>query len=123
MRMIFSTVFGPHDPALTVGSLAMTQTGRPPTVPLPVAAPSAPRPRLGRRVVGHDADRPPADRPAARDDAVGAEPVLLPVGEQRLLDEGALVEQPVDALAHRELALLGGLRAVALRPARERPAE
>src|SRR3954471_8138455 len=44
MRMIFSTVFGPHDPALTVGSLAMTLTGRPPIVPLPVTTPSAPRP-------------------------------------------------------------------------------
>src|SRR3954467_9645455 len=44
MRMIFSTVFGPHDPALTVGSLAITETGRPPIVPLPVTTPSAPRP-------------------------------------------------------------------------------
>src|SRR5947209_3503577 len=44
MRMIFSTVLGPHEPALTVGSLAMTLTGRPPIVPLPVTTPSAPRP-------------------------------------------------------------------------------
>src|SRR4051812_28506976 len=44
MRMIFSTVLGPHEPALTVGSLAMTETGRPPRVPLPVTTPSAPRP-------------------------------------------------------------------------------
>src|SRR3954469_180568 len=44
MRMIFSTVFGPHEPALTVGSLAITETGRPPIVPLPVTTPSAPRP-------------------------------------------------------------------------------
>src|SRR4051794_16599120 len=44
MRMIFSTVLGPHEPALTVGSLAMTETGRPPIVPLPVTTPSAPSP-------------------------------------------------------------------------------
>src|SRR3954469_19196360 len=44
MRMIFSTVLGPHEPALTVGSLAITETGRPPIVPLPVTTPSAPRP-------------------------------------------------------------------------------
>ena len=31
--MIFSTVFGPHEPAFTVGSLAMTATGRPAIVP------------------------------------------------------------------------------------------
>ena len=56
--MIFSTVFGPHEPALTVGSLAITR------------------------------DVPPADQPEAGDDAVGAEPLGLPVGEQRLLGEG-----------------------------------
>src|SRR4051794_5123598 len=44
MRMIFSTVLGPHEPALTVGSLAITETGRPPIVPLPVTTPSAPSP-------------------------------------------------------------------------------
>ena len=77
--MIFSTVFGPHEPALTVGSLAITATGRPSIVAEP------------------------------GDDAVGAEPVLLPVGQQRVLDERALVEQPRDALAHGQLALLGRL--------------
>ena len=90
MRRIFSTVFGPHEPALTVGSLAISATGRPSIVPTP----------------GHD--------------AVGAEPVLLPVGEQRLLGEGALVEQQRDALAHRQLALLERLLAVALGAAGER---
>ncbi len=44
MRRIFSTVFGPHDPALTVGSLAINATGRPSIVPTPVTTPSAPRP-------------------------------------------------------------------------------
>ena len=90
MRRIFSTVFGPQEPALTVGSLAISATGR------------------------------PVDRADPGDHAVGAEAVLLPVGEQRLLGEGALVEQQRDALADRQLALLARLLAVALGPARER---
>ena len=40
-RTIFSTVRAPHEPAFTVGSLAMTTTGRPSTVPRPVTTPSA----------------------------------------------------------------------------------
>ena len=40
-RTIFSTVRAPHDPAFTVGSLAMTMTGRSSTVPRPVTTPSA----------------------------------------------------------------------------------
>ena len=88
MRRIFSTVFGPHEPALTVGSFAISATGR------------------------------PATRPDARHDPVGAEAVLLPVRQQRLLGERALVEQQRDALAHRELALLARLLVVALGAAR-----
>src|SRR5437763_8878383 len=42
--MIFSTVLGPQDPAVTVGSLAIRQTGRPPIVARPVTTPSAPKP-------------------------------------------------------------------------------
>src|SRR4051795_3789687 len=42
--MIFSTVFGPQEPALTVGSFAMIATGRPAIVPRPVTTPSAPKP-------------------------------------------------------------------------------
>ena len=81
-----------------------------------------PRPGLDGRVVGHHRDRAPADRPDPGDDALGAEAVLLPAGEQPLLGERARVEQPLDPLAHRELALLGGLLAVALagRPASAR---
>ena len=90
MRRIFSTVFGPHEPAFTVGSFAISATGRPSTV-------------------AH-----------ARHDAVGAEPVPVPVGQQRLLGERALVEQQRDALAHGELALLARLLVVALRTAGER---
>ena len=40
-RMIFSTVRAPHEPALTVGSLATTSAGRPSTRPCPVTTPSA----------------------------------------------------------------------------------
>ena len=90
MRRIFSTVFGPHEPALTVGSLAISATGR------------------------------PSISPDAGDDAVGAEAVLVPVGQQRLLGEGAVVEQQRDALAHRQLALLARLLAVTLGTAAER---
>ncbi len=79
MRRIFSTVLGAHDPALTVGSLAMTATGRPSTWPEP------------------------------GDHALGALAVLLPAGQQPLLAERALVEQQADPLAHRQLALLGRL--------------
>src|SRR3954469_3985740 len=43
IRMIFSTVRAPHEPAFTVESLAMTQTGRPATVAVPVMTPSAGR--------------------------------------------------------------------------------
>src|SRR5215218_7343049 len=42
--MIFSTVFGPQEPAFTVGSLAIRATGRPATVAMPVTTPSAPKP-------------------------------------------------------------------------------
>src|ERR1700730_11792179 len=43
MRRIFSTVFGPHEPAFTVGSFAISATVRPSTVPTPVSTHSAPR--------------------------------------------------------------------------------
>ena len=90
MRRIFSTVFGPHEPAFTVGSFAISATGLPSTV-------------------AH-----------ARHDPVGAEAILLPVRQQRLLGERALVEQQRHPLAHGELALLARLLAVALGAARER---
>ena len=41
IRMIFSTVRAPQDPALTVESLAISATGRPPTSAVPVTTPSA----------------------------------------------------------------------------------
>ena len=85
--MIFSTVFGPHEPAFTVGSFAIRHTGR------------------------------PRDRGHAGHHAVGAEALVLPVGQQRVLGEPALVHEPGHALAHGQLALLLGLLVMALRPA------
>ena len=55
IRMIFSTVRAPHEPAFTLGSLATTSAGRPSTRPRPVTTPSAGS-RLG-------AGRWPAVRP------------------------------------------------------------
>ena len=78
----------------------------------------APRASLDGGVVRHHADRSPADRGHAGHDAVRAEALLLPVREQGLLGEGAGVDEPVHALADGQLALLGGLLAVALGAAR-----
>ena len=54
----------------------------------------APRAGLHGRVVGHDGDRAAGHRGHAGHHAVGAEAVVLPVGEQRLLGERAGVDQP-----------------------------
>ena len=43
IRMIFSTVRAPQEPAFTVESLAIRHTGRPSTVAVPVTTPSAGR--------------------------------------------------------------------------------
>ena len=89
-RTIFSTVRAPHDPALTVGSLAITQTGR------------------------------PSIRPDAGDDTVGGQIVGDRVGEQRVLDERALVEQQREPVPHEQLVRVRELAAVLLEVARER---
>ena len=83
----------------------------------------APRTRLHRRVVRHQGDGPPADCPHPGDDAVGAEPLLLPVGEEGVLGERAGVEQALDALADGQLLLLGDLLPVPLGPSLERRLE
>ncbi len=70
---------------------------------------------LDRRVVGHQGDAAAIDRGETGDDAVGPEPLYVPVGERRLLGEGARVDQARDPLAHRQLALFLGLLVVALR--------
>ena len=91
MRIIFSTVRAPHEPAFTVGSLATTQTGRPSMVPVPVTTPSA-----GRSSA-------------------------LVVGQQGLLDERAGVEQQRQPVADEELALLLELGRVGLEVAGQGP--
>ena len=60
-------------------------------------------------VVGADRDRPAVDLTHAGDHSVGgevavAEPGVHVVGEQRVLDPRARVEQEVESLAHGELA-------------------
>ena len=83
----------------------------------------APGAGLHGRVVGHQRDAAPADQRHAGHDAVGAEAVLVPVGEQRLLRERLRVHEPRDPLAHRDLALVGQPLAVLLGAARERALE
>jgi hypothetical protein len=60
MRMIFSTVRAPHEPALTVESLAITATSRPPIAPMPVTTPSA-----GRSPAMALASSPSSTKPSA----------------------------------------------------------
>ena len=94
IRMIFSTVRAPHEPAFTVGSLAMTATGRPWT------------------------------SPDAGDHAVRGEVAGQGVHQQALLGEpGALVEEQREPLPDEELSLLGQPGPVALRAAGLGPAD
>ncbi len=76
-RMIFSTVRAPHEPALTVESLAISATGRPSIVAVP----------------GHD--------------SVSGQVRGGHVGEHAVLDERPLVDQQPHPLAGEELALPG----------------
>src|SRR5262249_43780683 len=74
-----------------------------------------PRPRLHRRVVGHDRDRTAVDAPHAGDDAVGGEVGRLAVGEEPVLGEFApRVEQELEPPPAEQLALLGVLLVVLL---------
>ena len=77
MRRIFSTVFGPHEPALTVGSLAISATGRP--------ADRAPCRSRRRRRRGPSCSQLASSASSANESGV---------------------DEPRDALAHRQLALL-----------------
>src|SRR4029453_14383117 len=77
-RTIFSTVRAPHDPAFTVGSLAITHTGRP-----------APRPAPDPAHAGHD--------------PIGRQVHGLVVGQQGILGERPRVEQQRQAIPHEEL--------------------
>ena len=91
MRMIFSTVRAPQEPAFTVESLAISATGRPSMVAVPVTTPSAGRP-LGQHV-----------------------------GERAVLGEAARVDQQRDPLPGEQLALRGRLLVIPLGAARRDP--
>ena len=73
IRMIFSTVRAPQEPALTLGSFATTRAGS------------------------------PVNQPAAGDNAVGGQIGRHRIGELAILHESAVVEQQVDPLADEEL--------------------
>ena len=73
-----------------------------------------PGPGLHGRVVGDYHDRTPLDGADAGDDAVGREVARRRVGEQRVLDEGAGVEEEVEPVAHEQLPLAFELRRLLL---------
>ena len=67
--------------------------------------PRAPRARLHRRVVGHQAHRAAVDGRGTGDDAVGRQVAGESVGVEAVLDEGPLVDEQPDPLAGEQLAL------------------
>src|ERR1035437_4302710 len=76
-----------------------------------------PRSRLDRRVIRHHRAGATVERADAGDDTIRGEVAGEVVGEEPVLDEvRALVEQPGDALAWHELALLVELGTGLLRP-------
>ena len=83
----------------------------------------SPRPGLHGGVVRHQRDRPATHRSHPGDHAVGAQALLLPIGEQALLGQRALIEEPRDPLPHRQLLLLGDLLPMPLGPALQRGVE
>ena len=91
--MIFSTVFGPQEPALTVGSFAISATGRPAIVAMPVTTPSAPKPSCSQFASSASSTN----------------------------ESG--VHEPRHAVAHRQLALVARLLVVPLGPASARSLE
>ena len=75
IRIIFSTVRAPQEPALTVESLAISATGRPPTVAVPVITPSA-----GRSAASTFAYRPSSVKlPASASSAIRSLANSLPL--------------------------------------------
>ena len=101
---IFSTVRAPHEPALTIGSLATTTTGIPSIVPRPVTTPSA-------------GSAPPlsaawllASRPSSTNDcgveeevdALACRQLVLPadLGERPLVGLQRPLDRRVDLFAH-----------------------
>ena len=76
MRRIFSTVLGPHDPALTVGSLAISATVRPPIVPMPVTTPSAPSPSESQLASSASSENEPGSSSRSTRSRTGSLPCL-----------------------------------------------
>ena len=74
IRMIFSTVFGPQEPAFTVGSFAIRQTGRPATVAVPVTTPSAPKPSCSQLASRASSENEPASTRRATRSRTGSFP-------------------------------------------------
>ena len=116
MRRIFSTVFGPHEPALTVGSFAISATRRPPTSAMPVTTPSAPRPSWSQLASSASSAKDSgstsrATRSRTRDLALVGQPlaVLLRAAGQRAL------ERLAEALAGPGASVPCGRQSSALR--------
>ncbi len=74
MRRIFSTVFGPHEPALTVGSFAISATARQSIVPIPVTTPSAPSPSSCQLASSPSSAKEPSSRSSAMRSRTGSLP-------------------------------------------------
>ena len=74
MRRIFSTVLGPQEPALTVGSFAISATVRPPIVPMPVTTPSAPSPSASQLASSASSVNEPASSSCATRSRTGSLP-------------------------------------------------
>ena len=91
--MIFSTVRAPHEPAFTVGSLAITHTGRPSIVPMPVTTPSAGRSSVGAKAL--------ASSPSSTNEPSSSSRAM-PVAHEQLVLRGQLL-----ALLGREVARAG----------------
>ena len=118
MRMIFSTVFGPHEPAFTVGSLAMTATGRPPTVPMPVTTPSAPRPSSSQLASSASSTNEPSSSSRAMRSRTGSLPCSAAFARWR---SGPPAERALDAPPAGRSQARPSRRRVAGRPAVPRP--
>src|SRR3954452_12116252 len=118
MRMIFSTVLGPHEPALTVGSLAITETGRPPIVPLPVTTPSAPRPSPSQLASSASSTKEPSSSSRATRWRTGSLPCSAAFARWR---SGPPASARSTALSRCLVSVMRAPPDAARRPARRRP--
>src|SRR5205807_1505281 len=63
-----------QDPALTVGSFAISATGRPSTAPRPVTTPSAPKPSCSQLASSASSEKEPSSRRRATRSRTGSLP-------------------------------------------------